>query len=307
METLWRCSGSSCALALLPLAPTTEALRSRETGAVGSRETVGLERLADEGVASTEASTLSQHTTVMKNPWTRQAQKPYLVPTFMLDEFVRLPPSHALFKGPLILKRLGSGSGCASRLERLGTATASPDLSKLQSRSTGRMSWPHLLGDGPRVLERISQLAPHLHYLGTSLPLSPTLLQEEAAGWGVGGNERREDSGSRGVVVDWDGRVVVVQRYIPNPLLLDSSRFEMRQMRVFVLVARRWPLLCFYHDGYACVGARAAPVATLHNHKVQTRTQHDEGDTLNATLKSASTQSNNQPNTDLIWTFEQVP
>jgi hypothetical protein len=106
--------------------------------------------------------------------------------------------------------------------------------------------------------------------------------------------------------VDWDGRVVVVQRYIPNPLLLDSSRFEMRQMRVFVLVARRWPLLCFYHDGYACVRAGGAPVATLHNHKVQTRTQHADADTLNASLNSP-TQSNNQPNTDLIWTFEQVP
>jgi hypothetical protein len=105
-------------------------------------------------------------------------------------------------------------------------------------------------------------------------------------------------------VDDWDGRVVVVQRYIPNPLLLDSSRFEMRQMRVFVLVARRWPLLCFYHDGYACVAARAAPVATLHNHKVLTRTQHDQGDTLNG---SGCTQSSYQPNSDLIWTFEQVP
>ena len=273
METLWRCCGSSCA---------------------GSRETVGHERPSDEGVASTEPSTLPQHTTVIKNPWTRQAQKPYLVPTLMVDEFLRLPRSHALFKGPLILKRLG-------------TATPSRDLWKLESRSRGGMSWAHVLGDGPQVLARISQLAPHLHYLGTSLPLSPSLLQEEAAGRGVRENERREGSGSRGVVVDWDGRVVVVQRCIPNPLLLDSCRFEMRQMRVFVLVARRDPLLCFYHDGYACVGAAAAAVATLHNHKAQTRTQHDDADTLNATLKSPCTHSNNQANTDLIWTFEQVP
>jgi hypothetical protein len=284
VETLWRCCGSSCALA-----PTTQALPSRETGAVGSRETVGHERPSDEGVASTEPSTLSQHTTVIKNPWTRQAQKPYLVPTLMVDEFLRLPRSHALFKGPLILKRLG-------------TVTPSRDLWKLESRSRGGMSWAHVLGDGPRVLARISQIEPHL----TRLP-SPTLLQEEAAGRGVGGNERREGSGSRGVVVDWDGRVVVVQRCIPNPLLLDSCRFEMRQMRVFVLVARRDPLLCFYHDGYACVGASAAAVATLHNHKAQTRTQHDDADTLNATLKSPCTHSNNQANTDLIWTFEQVP
>lgn len=40
----------------------------------------------------------------------------------------------------------------------------------------------------------------------------------------------------------------IVQRYVSNPLLLDSRKFT---LRAFVLLARSEPMLAFLHDGYA--------------------------------------------------------